>query len=418
MPTYRYRVGSTGIYDEKLQNLVPTPFTVLHVHGATIVDISADVSKKDDLDEAMRSIGLAEVTHTDPVDASGISVETADGDNTIHSIVRWNEDEATILDSLTELDDSGNLAISGVYKVGEDQLAIDHLADVDTTTTPPSVDNVLGWSGSKWEPRPSGTGGGGPGSDTTAIHDNVASEISAITAKGTPVAADFLVIEDSAAANVKKSITMGDIDHDALTNFVAAEHVDWAGAGAGTIHTDNYIEGGPGTDTTAIHDNVNGEISAITAKATPTTSDFILIEDAAASNAKKRITIGDLPGGGGTDRGTFSWVLNGKVIATEGLDGVRIPASAGTITAVWIWRETAGTGGSTTVDVNKNGTTIFTTQSNRPVVTAAGGDNQKDQSGTINVTSFSAGDLLSIDIDTVETGNPQDIIVMVEVEYT
>jgi hypothetical protein len=32
------------------------------------------------------------------------------------------------------------------------------------------------------------------------------------------------------------------IDHDAATNFVAAEHVDWAASGAGTIHTDNYIE--------------------------------------------------------------------------------------------------------------------------------------------------------------------------------
>ncbi|MBZ9577418.1 hypothetical protein KJA13_00045, partial [Patescibacteria group bacterium] len=31
-------------------------------------------------------------------------------------------------------------------------------------------------------------------------------------------------------------------DHDALDNYVAAEHVDWAAASAGTIHTDNYIE--------------------------------------------------------------------------------------------------------------------------------------------------------------------------------
>ena len=32
------------------------------------------------------------------------------------------------------------------------------------------------------------------------------------------------------------------VDHDAATNYVAAEHVDWAASGAGTIHTDNYIE--------------------------------------------------------------------------------------------------------------------------------------------------------------------------------
>jgi len=32
------------------------------------------------------------------------------------------------------------------------------------------------------------------------------------------------------------------VDHNAATNYVAEEHVDWAASGAGTIHTDNYIE--------------------------------------------------------------------------------------------------------------------------------------------------------------------------------
>jgi hypothetical protein len=50
-----------------------------------------------------------------------------------------------------------------------------------------------------------------------------------------------------------------------------------------------------GVDTTAIHKATAAEISAMTAKATPTTSDYLVIEDAAAGDAKKRITIGDLP---------------------------------------------------------------------------------------------------------------------------
>jgi hypothetical protein len=57
--------------------------------------------------------------------------------------------------------------------------------------------------------------------------------------------------------------------------------------------------GGPGSDTTAIHDNVANEISGIATKSTPTTADILIIEDAAASFAKKKITIGTLPGGGG-----------------------------------------------------------------------------------------------------------------------
>jgi len=51
------------------------------------------------------------------------------------------------------------------------------------------------------------------------------------------------------------------------------------------------------TDAAAIHDNVAGEISVVTEKVTPVAGDFILIEDSAAANAKKRIQIGNLPGG-------------------------------------------------------------------------------------------------------------------------
>jgi hypothetical protein len=49
------------------------------------------------------------------------------------------------------------------------------------------------------------------GGDPTAIHVNLAGEITGIAAKATPVDADTLVIEDSAAANAKKSITIGTI---------------------------------------------------------------------------------------------------------------------------------------------------------------------------------------------------------------
>jgi len=49
---------------------------------------------------------------------------------------------------------------------------------------------------------------GGAGTDTTAIHDDTANEITAITLKETPAAADEIVLEDSAASYVKKSATI------------------------------------------------------------------------------------------------------------------------------------------------------------------------------------------------------------------
>jgi hypothetical protein len=49
------------------------------------------------------------------------------------------------------------------------------------------------------------------GSDSAAIHDNVASEISAITEKASPVSGDMLIIEDSADSNNKKMVQVGNL---------------------------------------------------------------------------------------------------------------------------------------------------------------------------------------------------------------
>lgn len=53
------------------------------------------------------------------------------------------------------------------------------------------------------------------------------------------------------------------------------------------------------SDDDAIHDNVAGEIAAITEKASPANADLVVIEDSADSNNKKSVQVGNLPGGGG-----------------------------------------------------------------------------------------------------------------------
>lgn len=50
-----------------------------------------------------------------------------------------------------------------------------------------------------------------------------------------------------------------------------------------------------GTDSTAIHDDTPGEISAITLKATPIGADETIIEDSAAGYVKKSVTLSTLP---------------------------------------------------------------------------------------------------------------------------
>ena len=79
--------------------------------------------------------------------------------------------------------------------------------------------------------------------------------VTANTAKGTTLTTE--AVQDIAGALVASggtktgiAVTYDDgnnnmdfvVDHDTASNFVAAEHVDWAGASAGTIHASNYTD--------------------------------------------------------------------------------------------------------------------------------------------------------------------------------
>ncbi len=76
---------------------------------------------------------------------------------------------------------------------------------------------------------------------------------------------------------------------------------------------------------------------------------------------------------------------------------------------------TAPTGDSVIVDVNKNGTTIFTTQGNRPTIAASG--NTSGSVTNMDVTSLAAGDYITIDIDQIgSTAAGADLTVTVWVE--
>ena len=98
--------------------------------------------------------------------------------------------------------------------------------------------------------------------DSNAIHKTTSAEISALTEKTTLVSTDVFVIEDSAASYAKKKVQ--------VTNLPG------------------------GVDTTAIHKATSAEISAMTEKTTPIAADLLVIEDSAASNAKKKVQIGNV----------------------------------------------------------------------------------------------------------------------------
>lgn len=85
-----------------------------------------------------------------------------------------------------------------------------------------------------------------------------------------------------------------------------------------------------------------------------------------------------------------------------------------TITGVRASAGTAPTGASIIVDVNKNGTTIFTTQGNRPTIAISG--NTSGNVTNMDVTTVAAGEYLTVDIDQVgSTIAGADLTVQVEV---
>lgn len=85
-----------------------------------------------------------------------------------------------------------------------------------------------------------------------------------------------------------------------------------------------------GSDANAIHDNVGGEISAITEKTTPIGNDLALIEDSEASNAKKSVKLS-------TVFNTFGIGVNlepGKLIVAQDTDSLYSTDYIGTATPI------------------------------------------------------------------------------------
>jgi len=149
--------------------------------------------------------------------------------------------------------------------------------------------------------------------DVNAVHVNAANEISGLTSKAVPIGADLLIIEDSAASNVKKKILISSLplipDPNALHSNVAGEiaALTTVTAAAGDLvliedvsdsnNKKKLLVSDLRNDTTALHSNVAGEIAALTT-ATAASGDFVLIEDISDSNNKKKVLVSDLQGSG------------------------------------------------------------------------------------------------------------------------
>jgi hypothetical protein len=187
------------------------------------------------------------------------------------------------------------------------------------------------------------------------------------------------------------------------------------------------------------------KVTALTALSTAAGTDILyIVDDPGGSPASKKITVDDLlvgmapdasditytPGtatdwDSDTDPGDLDDALDQLAERVDDLEGATPEATRGiafyvgedqevatrlaaiivplslTITEVRALVGTAPVGADLIVDVNKNGTTIFTTQGNRPTIADG---NTSDTSGTPDVTALAVGDVLSIDVDQIGSG--------------
>lgn len=119
----------------------------------------------------------------------------------------------------------------------------------------------------------------------------------------------------------------------------------------------------------------------------------------------------DGAGGGGGGLGLLTWSVPGTLTVQNGVSQTPIPTGA-TIAGVLIRAATAPTGSSIIVDVNKNGSTIYTTVGNRPTIAVS---TNVSSLAVPDIGTLSAGDYITVDIDQVgSTIAGSDLVVVLQ----
>jgi len=99
----------------------------------------------------------------------------------------------------------------------------------------------------------------------------------------------------------------------------------------------------------------------------------------------------------------FRFAVGGRLAVVANVDSPLIVARDVLIYSWHVYLENTGTSGSSIFDIHKNGVTVFTDQSKRPAI-AYDNATGKAISGEADIISFLAGDIITLDIDTIAVG--------------
>jgi len=237
--TYRYKLADPTL--SRLAFEVPGTSVVGSLAPSLYLDITADSANKADLDDALTTRGYTFFS-TDPVDTvSQAAASTAGSATPLTGLDR----EVRVASTANVASITGLLTIDGVTTVAGDRVLLKnqstgsqngvYIASASAWSYAPdwATNSVVAEAivrssegtanlHKKWRLNTQGAiivgttslsfvDDTGSSTDTDAIHKSVAAEISTITEKTTPVSADLLIIEDSAAANAKKRVQIGNL---------------------------------------------------------------------------------------------------------------------------------------------------------------------------------------------------------------
>jgi DNA-binding beta-propeller fold protein YncE len=149
----------------------------------------------------------------------------------------------------------------------------------------------------------------------------------------------------------------------------------------------------------------------------PATPEFNIIRIYAKPDGKlysKNDAGTETPLGAASQTKAISFYIDDALEVGTGLISVISPQAL-TITEIRLAVDTAPTGAALIIDINKNGTTIYTTQNNRPIIAI---DGTSATATDPDITSLSLGDKISIDIDQIGStaaGENLSVIIICEV---
>jgi spermidine/putrescine-binding protein len=134
------------------------------------------------------------------------------------------------------------------------------------------------------------------------------------------------------------------------------------------------------------------QITQLTAEASPASTDLFLMERASDGELRK-VQFQNIGGSGGA--APFRFLVNGNAYV-DTLIQYTIADTAGTISRVRAYAQTAPTGADLQIDVNKNGTTVFSS-----TFAISAGANSATSTSIAAAGTFAIGDRISIDIDQI-----------------